>query len=142
MADHLVITPNIHIPADELQFRFVLASGPGGQNVNKVATAVELRFQLWRSPSLPRELKLRARQLAGRRLNAAGEIVILADRFRSQASNRDDAVARLQQLLQQAAIRPRTRRPTRPTRASVRRRLDAKKHRSRLKAQRSRPDPD
>ncbi len=139
MNESLRIAPGIAIPATELRYRFVQASGPGGQNVNKVATAVELRFDLAASPSLPHGLKHRARHLAGTRLNSAGEICIRADRFRTQAANRTDATRRLLALLQEAAIPPRKRRPTRPTRASNRRRLDAKKHRGNIKAKRGRP---
>lgn len=142
MAEWLKIAPGLGIAHHELRLRFVQASGPGGQNVNKVATAVELRFDLGRNRSLPHAMKLRARRLAGSRLNAEGEIRILAERFRTQAANRTDAVARLLELLRAAAVAPRQRRPTRPSRAERQRRLDGKRQRSALKSSRKPPAPD
>lgn len=130
------------IDEDELQFAFVRASGPGGQNVNKVSTAVQLRFDLARSPSLPMAVKVRAARLAGQRLTQEGEILLSADRFRTQVANRRDAVERLVELLAEATIPPKPRRPTRPTRGSKLRRLDAKKQRSGIKAGRSKPPVD
>jgi ribosome-associated protein len=139
----LRITPSLSLDPAELTVSFVRASGPGGQNVNKVSTAAQLRFDLDRSASLPGPVKARARRLAGSRLTNAGEIVIIADRFRTQALNRDDAVGRLLQLLREAAVPPKPRRKTRPTRASVARRLDSKSQRGGLKRLRTeRPEQD
>lgn len=136
----IIIGPGLALGEDELSFQFVRASGPGGQNVNKVATAVQLRFDLAGSPSLPPPVKARAARLAGQRLTAAGEIILFADRFRTQGANRRDAVARLVELLAAAAVAPRPRRPTRPGRGATERRIAAKKQRSTVKAGRGRPD--
>ncbi len=134
------ITPTIAIDDDEIVEQFVRASGPGGQNVNKVASAVELRFNVDRSENLPDDVKVRLRRLAGRRLNLDGEIVIKADRFRSQERNRDDARQRLIDLIARAAVRPRPRIKTRPSLAAKKRRLDAKSRRGDLKrTRRSKP---
>lgn len=127
------------IPASELIERFVRASGPGGQNVNKVASAVELRFDVARSPSLPEEVRQRLLARRDRRLAADGVLVIHAARFRDQARNREDALARLRRLLEAALAAPVPRLATRPTRASVQRRLEGKKARSSLKRSRARP---
>lgn len=129
----LRITRRIQIPDSELVEHFVRASGPGGQNVNKVASAVELRFDARRSPSLPQAVRFRLESLAGRRATRQGVIVIRAERFRTQARNRADARARLARLIRRAAIPPKARIETRPTRASIERRLQAKARRARLK---------
>jgi len=132
MADRLAITPILSLDPADIQISFIRASGPGGQNVNKVSSAAQLRFDL-RHAELPAGLKARAARLAGTRLTLAGEIVITAERFRTQALNRDDAVARLVELLRNAATPPKPRRPTRPTLASKTRRLEGKAQRSGIK---------
>jgi ribosome-associated protein len=126
----------------ELSFSFIRASGPGGQNVNKVSSAVQLRFDLEGSPSLPAAMKTRAARLAGTRLTNDGIIVITADRHRTQALNRDDAIDRLVALLKDAAIPPKPRRKTRPTLASKTRRLDSKTKRGGVKRLRGNPSED
>ncbi|MBK1649019.1 alternative ribosome rescue aminoacyl-tRNA hydrolase ArfB [Rhabdochromatium marinum] len=139
----LEITATICIPDAELTERFIRAPGPGGQNVNKVATAVQLRFNVLRSPALPDEVRRRLRGLAGRRLDQEGNLTIEAHRFRTRERNREDARERLAELIRQAAQRPKTRIASRPTRASKERRLAAKSRRSRLKQTRSaRSDED
>lgn len=127
------ITPTLALTEDEVAFRFVRASGPGGQNVNKVSTAVELRFDVARSTSLSVAIKQRLIKLAGKRLSAEGVLLIDAHRFRTQGMNRKDALERLISLLQAAAIPPKTRMPTRPTRASRERRLATKSKSSQIK---------
>ena len=121
------VTPGIAIEESELEFRFVAASGPGGQNVNKVATAAQLRFDVARSPSLPDDVRLRLTRMAGNRMTGDGVLVIRAQRFRSQEMNRADAIGRLVMLVQRAARLPRVRRPTRPTSSSQRERVAVKK---------------
>ena len=138
----LAITGDITIDASELEESFILASGPGGQNVNKVASAVQLRFDAARSPSLPEDVRARLKALAGRRLTGAGVIVITARRFRSQERNRADARERLAELIRRAASPPRPRRATRPTLASKTRRLEAKKSRGQIKRARAVPRED
>ncbi len=142
---HPVMAPRapILIPDAELQEQFVRASGPGGQNVNKVATAVELRFDVRRSPSLPPDVRSRLERLAGRRLTRDGILVIRADRFRTQEQNRADARERLHDLVQEASVVPKRRIATRVTRAVKMRRRDDKRQRSKLKrTRRERPSMD
>jgi ribosome-associated protein len=132
-----MIRINDHISIDEreLDETFVRASGPGGQNVNKLSTAVQLRFDV-RASSLPGDVKTRLERLAGQRLTNDGVIVIIGQRFRTQERNRGDARERLTDLIGEAAIRPKPRRPTRPTKASKQRRLEGKKRRATVKAMR------
>jgi len=136
------ITDDISIAEWELTETFSRAGGPGGQNINQVATAVTLRFEAARSPNLTDDVKARLRRLAGRRWTLDGAIVIRAESHRSQARNREDALARLVELIQRAAVRPRHRIKTRPSLAARRRRLEAKAHRGQVKALRERPSAD
>jgi ribosome-associated protein len=133
----LHVTPAIVIPEHELDERFVRASGPGGQNVNKVSTAVELRFNVLAS-ALAEDVKARLATLAGRRMNAEGVLLIDSREHRTQAQNRAAARARLADLLQRAATRPKRRKKTKPTKAARERRLVAKVARARVKAGRGR----
>ena len=121
------VTPTISLRDDELQFQFKLASGPGGQNVNKVATAAELRFDVAGSPSLPEAVRARLLALAGNRITQEGELLITARRFRSQERNRQDAIERLSALIQKAAEPPKPRIKTKPSRAAKQRRMDEKR---------------
>ena len=130
----IAITPHITLDESEISERFVRASGPGGQNVNKLATAVQLRFDVRRSPSLSDDVRSRLERLAGRRLTRDGVLVITAQRFRTQERNREDALSRLIELIRAATVPPVPRRPTRPTAGSRLRRLDSKKRRSEVKA--------
>jgi ribosome-associated protein len=130
------ITDHISIDEREIEENFVRASGPGGQNVNKLATAVQLRFDVRRSPSLPEGVRTRLERLAGTRMTRDGVLVIIAQRHRTQARNREDALDRLVDLLRRAAVVPRPRRPTRPTAGARERRIEAKKHRGGVKRQR------
>lgn len=131
------ILPTISLAESELEVTYILASGPGGQNVNKVATAAQLRFDVVRSPSLPERIRARLLQIAGSRLTRDGVIVITARRFRTQIRNREDAIERLAELIREAAHRPAFRVATRPGRAAKQRRLDGKAHRAGVKRNRS-----
>jgi ribosome-associated protein len=134
--------PGLAIAEEELQFRAARASGPGGQHVNKTSTAVELRFDVRRSPNLSEEVRARLERLAGARLTQDGVIVLFAQGFRSQELNRQDALQRLVALLRQAAHKPKARRPTKPTYASRLKRLDRKAGRAGIKTLRSKPTLD
>jgi ribosome-associated protein len=134
------VTRSIQLDESEIEEQFVRASGPGGQNVNKVASAVQLRFDAARSPALPDDVRARLMELAGRRLTREGVIVIFADRFRTQERNRADALERLLEMIRAAAVRPTIRRATRPTLASKRRRLEGKQRRGQTKRERSGKD--
>ncbi len=137
------ITPTIVLDPREITETFIRSPGPGGQNVNKVATAVQLRFDLRGSPSLPEAVRTRAARLAGRRLTKDGVMVITAARFRSQERNREDALARLVALLREAANPPTLRKATRPGKAAKKRRLDDKTRRGAVKKlRRTRPSED
>jgi ribosome-associated protein len=126
------ITPNFSIEENELQYAFIRASGPGGQNVNKVATAVQLRFNVDHS-SLPVEAKERLHRLAANKITGEGELLIEAKRYRTQEQNREDALNRLVELLKRAFEKPRTRRKSKPTAASKEKRLQEKKQRGEVK---------
>jgi ribosome-associated protein len=128
------VTDHIALDESELSESFIRSSGPGGQNVNKLATAVQLRFDVRHSPSLPGDVRTRLERLAGRRLTRDGVLVITAQSHRTQERNRVDALERLVDLIRQAAVRPLKRRPTRPTKASRKRRLESKKRRGGIKA--------
>ncbi len=127
------ITPSLSLDESEITFEFVRASGPGGQNVNKVSTAAQLRFDVRSSPSLPAEVKERLIQLAGSRMTGDGILLIEAKRYRTQEQNRADAILRLAALVQKALHKPRPRRATRPTLASKTERIESKKRRGKIK---------
>ena len=127
------VNAEIELDEREIQEDFVRASGPGGQNVNKVSTAVQLRFDVARSPSLPDPVRARLIALAGRRVTQDGVLIIEAERYRSQRRNRDDALERLIELIREACEVEKPRRPTRPTLASKKRRLDSKQRRGETK---------
>ena len=133
------VTPSIALDEAEIEESFIRASGPGGQNVNKVATAVQLRFDVRRSPSLPNDVSIRLQKLAGSRLTQDGVLILIAQKYRTQERNRADALERLVALIQQAAIPPVPRRPTRPTLSSKKRRLESKGKRSEVKSLRGKP---
>jgi len=130
------ITDDIAIDESEIEESFVRSSGPGGQNVNKLSTAVQLRFDVRRSPSLPNDVAVRLMRLAGKRLTKDGVLVIVAQNHRTQERNRAEALERLTALIQQAAVRPVPRRATKPTKASREKRLEGKKRRSNIKGMR------
>src|SRR5215217_4680429 len=127
------VNESIAIDEREIEESFIRASGPGGQNVNKLATAVQLRFDVRRSPSLPNAVSVRLQKLAGARLTKDGALVITAQRFRTQERNRQDALDRLLEMIREAAVPPKPRHRTRPTLASKRERLESKKRRSGIK---------
>ena len=138
----LSVTPGVEIPDSDVALSFVRSSGPGGQNVNKVASAVQLRFDLQRSSALAPEVKARLRALSGRRLTSEGAILIIARNHRTQESNRREAEARLTDLIKRALIPPKLRKATKPTRAARERRLEQKTQRRRTKRLRGKPGWD
>jgi ribosome-associated protein len=133
------VTPTISLDDAELEFSFIRASGPGGQNVNKVSSAVQMRFDARGSPSLTNDVSVRLQKLAGSKLTLDGVIVITANRHRTQERNRADAIERLAELIRKAAVAPIKRRPTKPTKASKERRLESKSRRAGVKSLRGRP---
>lgn len=130
------ITPSLSIEENEIQLDYIRASGPGGQNVNKVASAVQLRINIDASPSLPDEVKLRLRRIAGSRITEEGVLIIEAKRFRTQDQNREDALQRLVGLLRQATEKPKPRKATRPSATSKARRMDEKRQHGEIKRMR------
>lgn len=142
MAEPIAITRSVSIDPAEIEESFVRSSGPGGQNVNKVASAVQLRFDLINSPNIPEPMKRRVAALAGSRLTKDGVIVIVSNSHRDQPLNRAEALARLVALLREGAYLPKPRIATRPTLASKKRRLDSKSRRSEVKQMRVRPEAD
>ena len=136
------ITSDISIDENEIQEAFIRVGGPGGQKVNKTASGVQLRFDVENTVSLPEDVRARLKRIAGKRLTKEGELVIEGSRFRTQERNRQDAIERLVNLIRQAAHHPKTRRKTSPKPEARKRRLEAKRHRSKIKEQRRRIDPD
>ena len=132
----IIVTPTISIPESEIEFDFVRSSGAGGQNVNKVSTAVQLRFDVAHSPSLPDEVRTRLLRLAGSRVTADGMLILKAQSFRTQERNRRDAVERLIELIGLATHKPKARRKTKPSLASRRRRVETKRRQGQVKASR------
>ena len=137
------VTDSISLDESEIEESFVRSSGPGGQNVNKLSTAVQLRFDVRQSPSLPNDVALRLMKLGGRRITKDGVLVIIAQSHRTQERNRADAIERLVALIKEASVKPIPRRATKPTKASKQRRIEGKKHRSGVKdMRRSKPSWD
>lgn len=136
------VGPGLSLDEDELIFRAARASGPGGQHVNKTSSAIELRFDVAASPALAEDVKARLTRLGGARMTQEGVLVLFAQGYRSQELNRQEATERLFELIRAAAVRPKARRPTKPTKASKERRLEAKKGRGGIKAARGRPRMD
>ncbi|OGO38119.1 MAG: peptide chain release factor I [Chloroflexi bacterium RBG_16_57_11] len=128
------VTDSISLEDDEIKLEFVQSSGPGGQNVNKLATAVQLRFDVRRSPSLPEDVRLRLERLAGKRLSEEGDLIIEARRYRTQEHNRQDAIDRLVAMIRKATEKPKPRKKTRPTAESIQKRLDEKRRRGEIKS--------
>jgi ribosome-associated protein len=130
------VTDSISLHENEIQLDFVRASGPGGQNINKVSSAVQLRFDAAKSSALSEEIRDRLKQISGHRMTADGILIIKAQRYRTQDRNREDAIHRLVTLIRQAAVKPRQRRRTKPSRAAKQKRLASKRHRGKIKRQR------